>query len=294
MENIDKIIRENNKRTVKLKDSIQVNAIGQGTWRMGEKYSEKQNEIKALRTGIDLGMTLIDTAEMYGDGGAEEITGEAVKGIRDKIFLVSKVYPQNAGKRSAVLACENSLKRLGTDYLDLYLLHWRGSIPLSETVEVMEHLIKDGKIKRWGVSNFDIEDMEELFEVPNGSNCAVNQVLYHLGSRGTEYDLLPWCREKNIPVMAYCPIAQGGSLRRELLENRVVKKIAENRGISCVQVLLAWTVRENNIISIPKAVREKHIIENAETAGIYLSKKETEELNLEFPAPDRKIYLDIV
>jgi diketogulonate reductase-like aldo/keto reductase len=294
MENTEKIKSENLKRNVKLKDGKLVNAIGQGTWHMGEKHSEKTKEIKALQLGIDLGLTLIDTAEMYGGGGAEEVTGEAVKTLRDRIFLVSKVYPQNAGKKNAVKACENSLKRLGTDYLDLYLLHWRGSIPLNETVEAMEQLVKDGKIKRWGVSNFDKEDMEELWEIPRGSNCAVNQVLYHLGSRGIEYDLLPWCRERNVPVMAYCPVAQGGALRRELLENKIVKKIAKARGISEVQVLLAWTVRENDIISIPKAVQEKHIYENAKTAGIFLSEKEILELDGEFPSPKRKIHLDIV
>ncbi|MCP1223431.1 aldo/keto reductase [Sebaldella sp. S0638] len=224
MENTDKIKKDNFARNVILRDGGQVNAIGQGTWRMGEKHSEKLKEVKVLRLGIDLGMTLIDTAEMYGSGGAEEITGEAVKGIRDKVFVVSKVYPQNADKKRAVLSCENSLKRLGTDYIDLYLLHWRGSVPLHETVDVMEQLVKDGKIKRWGVSNFDVKDMEELWKIPKGSNCAVNQVLYHLGSRGIEYDLLPWCRGKGLPVMAYCPVAQGGVLREELLGNKTVKK----------------------------------------------------------------------
>ena len=169
MENIDKIKKDNFARNVILRDGGQVNAIGQGTWRMGEKHSEKSKEVKALRLGIDLGMTLIDTAEMYGSGGAEEITGEAVMGIRDKVFIVSKVYPQNAGQKRAVLSCENSLKRLGTDYIDLYLLHWRGSVPLHETVDVMEQLVKDGKIKRWGVSNFDVKDMEELWKIPKGS-----------------------------------------------------------------------------------------------------------------------------
>ena len=294
MENSSRIKKENFERSVRLRDGEEVNAIGQGTWRMGEKYSEKSKEVKALRLGIELGMTLIDTAEMYGSGGAEEVTGEAVKGIRDKVFLVSKVYPQNAGKKRAVLSCENSLKRLGTDYLDLYLLHWRGGVPLYETVEVMEQLVKEGKIKRWGVSNFDVKDMEELWEIPKGSNCAVNQVLYHLGSRGTEYDLFPWCREKGLPVMAYCPVAQGGSLRKSLLSNETVKRIAKERGISEVQVLLAWTVRERDVISIPKAVRENHIYENAKTAGIFLSEGEIRELDSEFPAPDTKIWLDIV
>ena len=294
MENTDKIKKDNFARNVILRDGGQVNTIGQGTWRMGEKHSEKSKEVKALRLGIDLGMTLIDTAEMYGSGGAEEITGEAVRGIRDKVFIVSKVYPQNASQKRAVHSCENSLKRLGTDYIDLYLLHWRGSVPLHETVDVMEQLVKDGKIKRWGVSNFDVKDMEELWKIPKGSNCAVNQVLYHLGSRGIEYDLLPWCREKGLPVMAYCPVAQGGVLREELLGNKTVKKIAEKRGISEVQVLLAWTVRERDVISIPKAVQENHIYENAETGEIFLSKEEINALDSEFPAPDTKVWLDIV
>ena len=294
MRNTDEIKKENFGRSVKLRDGESVNAIGQGTWRMGEKHSEKSEEIKALRLGIDLGMTLIDTAEMYGNGGAEIVTGEAVKNIRDKVFIVSKVYPQNAGRKKAVLSCENSLKRLGTDYIDLYLLHWKGSIPLSETVEVMEQLVKAGKIRRWGVSNFDTEDMEELWRIPGGSNCAVNQVLYHLGSRGIEYSLLPWCRERELPVMAYCPVAQGGLLRKELLNNKTVRKIAEARGISGIQVLLAWTVRERDIISIPKAVQKNHIYENAETAGIFLSKEEIDDLDSEFPTPEAKVWLDIV
>ena len=294
MKNTDRIKKENFLRNVRLKDGERVNAIGQGTWRMGEKHTERAKEVRALQLGIDLGMTLIDTAEMYGSGGAEIVTGEAVKNIRDKVFIVSKVYPQNAGKKSAVLSCENSLKRLGTDYIDLYLLHWRGGIPLHETVEVMEQLVKDGKIKRWGVSNFDTKDMEELWEIPKGSNCAVNQVLYHLGSRGIEYDLLAWCREKKLPVMAYCPVAQGGALRKGLLANKTVRRIAKERGISETQVLLASPVREKDIISIPMAVQENHIYENAETAGIFLSEKEIRDIDLEFPAPDTKEWLDIV
>ncbi len=183
--------------------------LGQGTWFMGEDRDERAGEVRALQLGLDLGMTLIDTAEMYADGGAEEVVGEAIKGRRDDCFLVSKAYPQNAGRRSAIQACERSLKRIGTDYLDVYLLHWRGGIPLSETVEAFETLRQQGKIRRWGVSNLDTDDMKELLSVPGGNACATDQVLYNLTRRGPEWDLLPWCRDKGIPVMAYSPIEQG-------------------------------------------------------------------------------------
>ncbi len=188
-------------------------AIGLGTWYMGEHAAQRQQEVAALRAGIDHGLTVIDTAEMYADGGAEEVVGQAIRGLRDRVVLVSKVYPWHAGKAAMHRACENSLRRLQTDYLDMYLLHWRGDIPLQETVEAMEKLVAEGKIRRWGVSNLDTEDMQALWRTADGEHCATNQVLYHLASRGIEYDLLPWCQQHSLPVMAYCPLAQAALTR---------------------------------------------------------------------------------
>ncbi len=184
-------------------------AIGQGTWYMGENASARREEVMALRAGVDCGLTLIDTAEMYAEGGAEEVVGDAIRGIRDRVFVVSKVYPWNAGGSNMAAACEASLRRLGTDYLDLYLLHWRGNYSLQETVTAMETLVAQGKIRHWGVSNLDYADMQELWQVKGGKACAANQVLYHLASRGIEYDLLPWCQQQSMPVMAYCPAGAG-------------------------------------------------------------------------------------
>lgn len=284
----------NEQRAVELPDGARVPPIGQGTWRMGENPGDRDKEVQALKLGIELGMTLIDTAEMYGEGGAEEVVGEAIHGIRDQVFLVSKVYPHHAGRSSIAAACENSLKRLGTDYVDLYLLHWRGSIPLQETVDGMERLRREGKIVRWGVSNFDTNDMQQLWNCDGGSSCSTNQVLYHLGSRGIEYDLLPWHRENGIPVMAYCPIAQGGSLRQELTAHPAVQEIADKHGVSPLQIVLAWSIRSRDVIAIPKAVQENHVLANARTSSISLSQQELDRLDQAFPAPDRKVGLDIV
>lgn len=283
-----------NNRTVSLPDGTVVPQIGQGTWRMGENPRKKADEVRALKLGIELGMTLIDTAEMYGEGGAEVVVGEAIKGRRDDVFLVSKVYPHNSSLNKIKHACEQSLRRLKTDYLDLYLLHWRGSTPFSEVIEGMEQLKKEGKILRWGVSNLDTDEMEQLYNLPNGKNCTTNQVLYHLGSRGIDFDLLPWHREKNIPIMAYCPIAQGGSLRRELLNNPTIQEIATKHKVKPLQIVLAWSIRTNDVIAIPKAVQEQHIFENAETAKIELSDDDLAKLDEAFPKPTRKTYLDIV
>lgn len=288
-------VRQANKeRTVKFPDGTQVPAIGQGTWRMGERPGEKEKEVKALQLGLELGMTLLDTAEMYGEGGAEGVTGEAIRGIRDKVFLVSKVYPHHAGQKSLRKACENSLQRLGTDYLDLYLLHWRGNIPLQETVDEMEKLRKEGKIARWGVSNFDTDDMKELWACDGGSQCATNQVLYHLGSRGVEYDLMPWMRKEGIPLMAYSPIAQGGLLRRELTTHPTVLSIADAHDVSPIQLVLAWSIRNDDVIAIPKAVQQDHVLDNAKAASIRLSEEQLAQLDQAFPPPDRKVGLDIV
>ena len=270
-------------------------AIGQGTWYMGENVRLRQKEVDALRAGIDLGLTLIDTAEMYADGGAEEVVGEALQGgLRDKVFLVSKVYPWNAGGKKAIAACEASLRRLKTEVLDLYLLHWRGNYSLAETVEVMETLIAQGKIRRWGVSNLDYSDMQELMRVRGGDACATNQVLYHLGSRGIEYDLLPWCQQQAIPVMAYCPLAQAGRLRDGLLENSAVREIAAAHNVSAAQILLAWVISHQGVIAIPKASSVAHVQENAEALNITLSSEELVRLDNAFPAPGRKTPLDVV
>lgn len=270
-------------------------AIGQGTWYMGENSRSRQKEVDALRAGIDLGLTLVDTAEMYADGGAEEVVGEALQGgLRDKVFLVSKVYPWNAAGKKAISACEASLRRLKTDVLDLYLLHWRGNYSLAETVEVMETLIQQGKIRRWGVSNLDYSDMQELSRVSGGKACATNQVLYHLGSRGIEFDLLPWCQQQAMPVMAYCPLAQAGRLRDGLLENSVVQDIAHAHRASAAQILLAWVICHQGVMAIPKAASVAHVEENAAVLNIVLSEDDLARLNKAFPAPNRKTPLDVV
>lgn len=269
-------------------------AIGQGTWYMGESRSQRSTEVAALRAGVEQGLTLIDTAEMYADGGAEEVVGEALKGIRDNVFLVSKVYPWNAGGKKAIAACEASLRRLGTDHLDLYLLHWRGNYALEETVEVMETLITQGKIARWGVSNLDYDDLQELWQVEGGEQCATNQVLYHLASRGIEYDLLPWCQQQSLPVMAYCPLAQAGRLRSGLLNNSTVTEIARAHNATTAQILLAWVISHQGVMAIPKASSVAHVEENAAALKIDLSADQLAKLDKAFPAPQRKMPLDVV
>jgi diketogulonate reductase-like aldo/keto reductase len=225
-------------------------------------------------------MTLIDTAEMYADGGAEEVVGEALKGRRDGCFLVSKAYPQNAGRRSAIQACERSLKRLGTDYLDLYLLHWRGGIPLAETVEAFETLRRQGKIRRWGVSNLDTDDMKELLSVSGGQACATDQVLYNLTRRGPEWDLLPWCRDKGIPVMAYSPIEQGRIPAKGALQS-----IADRLGATPFQVALAWVLAQDGVVAIPKASDPDHVKANRAAADLVLTPEDLEALDKTFPPP---------
>lgn len=275
--------------------AVALPAIGQGSWHMGENRAPRRDEVHALQHGLDLGMTLIDTAEMYADGGAEEIVGEALRGRRDEAFLVSKVYPWNAGRQDAIAACERSLQRLGTDYLDLYLLHWPGSVPLEETLEAFEYLQAQGKIRRYGVSNFDVDDMQSLHAVPGGDACSVNQVLYHLGSRGIEHSLLPWQRDQGLPTMAYCPLAQGG---REL-KHPEVRAIADAFGVSPAQVLLAWATRptsdgQRDVIAIPKAVQPAHVEANAAAMRLTLDDASLARLDAAFPAPSRKPPLDIV
>lgn len=280
--------------TILMPDGAVLPRLGQGTWTMGEHAANRAEEIAALRHGVELGMNLIDTAEMYGDGRSEELVSEAVQGIRDKVFLVSKVYPHNAAGSALIRSCEASLKRLGTDHLDLYLLHWRGTLPLEETVEGMEALVASGKIARWGVSNFDTPDMQELLRIPGGNHCVVNQVLYHLGSRGIEHELLPWLSGHKIPVMAYSPLAQAGTLRKGLTENETVQRIARDHEATPLQILLAWSIREAEVLAIPKAGTRQHVEENAAAGKLVLTSDELWQLDDAFPQPSWKVPLDMI
>jgi diketogulonate reductase-like aldo/keto reductase len=274
-------------KTVQLPDGTPVPALGQGTWRMGEKKSAHKDEVAALRLGIELGMTLIDTAEMYGDGGAEEMVADAIGGQRERVFVVTKAYPHNASRTKLPKACERSLKRLRTDFVDLYLLHWREKTPpLEETVEAFEKLRAAGKIGHWGVSNFDAADMKELFAIENGSNCAANQVLYNLNHREIEFDLLPLVARHSSPVtvMAYAPVGHG----RGLLEKATLEKVAKRHDATPAQIALAWLLGRPNVIAIPKATKEKHVRENAASAEIELIKEDLEDLDHEFSPPKSK------
>lgn len=276
-------------RFVALPNGMEAPALGLGTWRMGERAGQRAQEVKALRHGIDLGLTLIDTAEMYGEGGAEEVVGEAIAGRGDGLFLVSKVYPHNASRQGAIAACERSLTRLGVETIDLYLLHWRGSVPLVETVEAFAQLKSDGKIAAWGVSNFDASDMVELWALDGGDACATNQVLYHLGERGIEWELIPRCREHRTPIMAYSPLGQG-----EVLQEPAVEDIAEKHGVAPATVALAWVLRQEGMIAIPKAANLEHVKANAAALGLALDPADLEALDTAFPAPNGPSPLAII
>lgn len=254
---------------------------GLGTWFMGEDARRRADEVAALKLGFDLGVTLVDTAEMYGSGRAEEIVGEAIAGRREGLFIVSKVLPENATRRGTVAACERSLKRMRTDRIDLYLLHWRGSPPLAETLEGFAALRRDGKIGAWGVSNFDTDDMEELANLDGG--CSADQVLYNLTRRGIEYDLLPWCRRRSIPVMAYSPIEQG-----RMLGHRALATVAARHEATPAQVALAWLLRQKDVVVIPKATDPDHVRENRAALDLRLTTEDLATLNQAFPAPKRK------
>ncbi len=256
--------------------------FGIGTWRMGERASAAQAEIAVIKTAIERGVTLIDTAEMYGDGGAEEVVGRAISGVREKLFIVSKVYPQNASRKGTVAACERSLKRLGTDYLDCYLLHWPGEHPIAETVDALETLKAQGKIRAWGVSNFDVAEMQELVSVENGNNVATNQVLYNLSRRGVEFDLLPWQRERGIPTMAYSPIEQA-----RLLESPKLKAIARDIGATPAQLAMAWLLQQPDVIVIPKTTHIARLDENLGALSLTLTAATLSALDAAF-APPRK------
>ena len=266
--------------TVTLPGGERAPALGLGTWHMGERFVEARREADALRAGIDLGLTLIDTAEMYGEGGAEKIVAEATAGRRDKVFIVSKVYPHNASRAGAIAACERSLKRLKTDRIDLYLLHWRGSVPLAETVEAFERLKADAKIRHWGVSNFDASDMAELLALKAGPSCASNQVLYHLGERGIEWQLQPECEQRGIPIMAYSPLGQG-----RILGNLALTVVASRHGVTPATAAVAWTLRRPGVISIPKSSSVKRVRELARAADLRLGAEDLADLDKAFPPP---------
>jgi diketogulonate reductase-like aldo/keto reductase len=256
--------------------------LGQGTWRMGEVGARRAEEVAALRLGLDLGLTLIDTAEMYADGAAERVVAEAIAGRRDEVFLVSKVLPENASRRGTVSACERSLRRLGTDTLDLYLLHWRGSEPLVETLAGFEDLVAAGKIRRWGVSNFDIADMRELADLRAVGDCAANQILYNLSRRGPEFDLAPWCAEHNVPVMAYSPVEQG-----RLLRNPALRRLAAEKGVGVAQLAIAFVLSRPGTVAIPKSSTSAHVRENAAALGLTLDAQDLAQLDALFPPPRR-------
>jgi diketogulonate reductase-like aldo/keto reductase len=267
-------------KTIRLPTGEDVPAFGIGTWRMGEKRSLGERETAALKAGLDLGVRLIDTAEMYGEGVAESLVADAIAGRRDEIFLVSKVYPHNASRRGAVAACERSLARLRTDRIDLYLLHWRGEVPLEETVAAFEALSKAGKIRYWGVSNLDLNDMKELVAVANGTHVATNQVLYNLQRRGIEWGLLPWLRDRGIPVMAYSPIEQG-----RLLRNSGLAALARKSGITPAQMALAWLLAKDDVIVIPKSSDPERLKEDFAALDVRLSPEQMAELDTIFPPP---------
>jgi diketogulonate reductase-like aldo/keto reductase len=274
---------------VTLRSGERVPALGQGTWHMGENRRRAAEEAAALRLGIDLGMTLIDTAEMYGSGGAEEVVARAANGLRDSLFIVSKVYPHNASRAGVVAACERSLKRLATDRIDLYLLHWRGSIPLAETLEGFLRLQRDGKIRHHGVSNFDRADMAEWSALEGGDTVAADQVLYNLARRGPEWDLAPWCRERQVAIMAYTPLGTGG-----MLANPALAEIARRRDATPAQIALAWLLRQESTIVIPKASRPEHVRDNRGALGVQLTTEDLTALDGAFPPPKGKTSLGML
>ncbi|MBE9229944.1 aldo/keto reductase [Phormidium sp. LEGE 05292] len=276
-------------RNLKLPSGQLIPVLGMGTWQMGENTRNRQSEIDALRYGLDLGLSLIDTAEMYGEGGAEEVISQVITNRRASVFLVSKVYPHNASKQGTIAACERSLKRLKTDYLDLYLLHWRGSIPLAETLEAFQTLQQAGKIRSYGVSNFDVEDMQEVSQLKGGNGIVTNQVLYNLARRGIEWNLLPWCQERNIPIMAYSPIEQG-----RLLNNQTLNAIAQERGVTAAQVALAWLLHQEDVIVIPKSSQINHIQQNYAALDLKLSTDELNTLDAAFPRPPKPVPLQML
>lgn len=263
--------------------------LGQGTWNMGDDPARRKEELAALREGIQLGLTLIDTAEMYGDGRSETLVGEAIAGQRDKVFVVTKVLPSNASRKGTVRACEASLKRMRTDRVDLYLLHWSGSHPLEETVRGFEDLLAAGKIRSWGVSNLDLDEMKRLIALPGGKACVTDQVLYNLSRRGIEFDLLPWSRKNSIPIMAYSPVEQG-----RILDNKALAEVARRLGATPAQVALAWVLRQAGVVAIPKAASILHVRENRKALDLKLGAQDLAALDKAFPAPRRATPLEMI
>ena len=272
-----------------LRDGGAMPRLGMGTWHMGERAGSRAAEVAALRLGLDLGMTLIDSAEMYGEGGAESVAGEAIGGRRDDAFVVSKFYPHHASRMKLVAACDASLGQLGVESLDLYLLHWRGRVPLEETVATLEDLVRAGKIRRWGVSNFDVADMEDLAAVPDGNRVAANQVLYNLAHRGVEFDLLPWCAARRIALMAYSPLDEGRLVRHPALDS-----VAKRLDVSAGQVAVAWLLRNPDMVTIPKAATPAHVRANSAAADLVLDAAALDTLERAFPAPRRKRPLEMI
>ncbi|MGH6610989.1 MAG: aldo/keto reductase [Burkholderiaceae bacterium] len=277
-------------RFVRLPTGDEVPALGLGTWQLGESARTRNAEIAAVQTAIEIGYRLFDTAEMYGDGGSEQVLGAAVRAMidaghvrREELTVVSKVLPSNANRPGVLRACERSLQRLGLDYLDIYLLHWRGSTPLAQTVAAFEELRRDGRVRHWGVSNFDTDDMQELWTLAAGPACAMNQVYYSATERGIEFDLLPWQRESDVATMAYCPINRG-----TLTHDATFARIGKRHGVSAATAALAWTIRANDVIAIPKAVKEPHLRENYKAAQLELTPDDLAEIDEHFPAPKRK------
>ena len=274
---------------VRFADGTPVPALGLGTWHMGESRKDAAAEVRALQAGIDCGMTLVDTAEMYASGGAETVTGEAIRGRRDEVFLVSKVMPSNASRQGTIAACEASLRRLGTDRIDLYLLHWPGRHPLGKTVEAFEELRAAGKIARWGVSNFDPIAMRQLTALPGGQNCAANQVLYNLSTRGVEFDLIPWMEERGMPLMAYSPLDEG-----RLIRHPGLGKMAGRMGVTPAQLALAFLLGREGVIAIPKSSSPERVKENRAAADIQLTKEQIAELDRLFPPPRSRQPLQMI
>lgn len=269
--------------------------LGLGTWMLGNNPQSYASEIEVIRQGIENGLKVIDTAEMYGEGRSELLIGEAIKPFkREDIYLVSKVYPHNASLKNMQKSCTNSLKRLGTDYLDLYLLHWRGGVPLEETVAAFEDLKSKGYIKDWGVSNFDTDDMQELWSIPNGSKCIANQVLYHIGDRGIEYDLIPWLEKNNVALMAYSPLASNPGFRQAIIQSPAILQVAQKHNASVYQIMLAFAVRHPNSIAIPRTSSLNHLQQNIQSQNIKLDDQDLKIINSAFPPPTRKVPLGII
>jgi diketogulonate reductase-like aldo/keto reductase len=265
--------------------------LGQGAWAIGDERARRQDEIAALKLGLDLGLALIDTAELYGSGNSEELIAEAIAGRREDVYVVSKVLPGNATRRGTIEACKRSLQRLRTDYLDLYLLHWRESKPLEPTLEAFVELKSSGLIRDYGVSNFDVADLEAAVTVSGGDAIAANQVLYNLNERGVEWDLLPWCRERGIPVMAYTPLGNSGSRMRAILGNSALRTVAARHGATPAQIALAWLLRDEQIVAIPKAGTQEHVRENRSALDLSLTADDLRELDTAFPPPQRRTAL---